>query len=71
MLYSCQLEYVANLLNTQHEKCLNIGALKELMHRCGLNIRFLWLLMPKVKLKKSRELLMVAILIRIMRRIVN
>lgn len=41
------------------------------MHRKGLNMRFLWILLTKVKLKQSRNLIMIAILIRVMRRIVN
>ena len=49
----------------------NIGTLKSLMHRKGLNLRFLWVLLTKVKLKHSRELIMAAILMRTMRKIVN
>lgn len=29
----------------------NMDALKTLMHRKGLNLRFLWVLLTKVKLK--------------------
>ena len=53
------------------DRVTNIDALKDLMHRKGLNLRFLWILLTKVKLKHSRDLIMIAILIRTMRRIVN
>lgn len=49
----------------------NLDALKTLMHRKGLNLRFLWVLLTKVKLKQARDLIMVSILIRVMRKIVN
>ena len=61
---------VARILNHSHEKVLSVPALKELMHRNGLNTRFLWILLTKVTLKKSRSLLMSAIMIRIMKRYV-
>ena len=41
------------------------------MHRKGLSMRFLWVLLTKVKLKQARELIMAAIIVRTMRRIVN
>ena len=41
------------------------------MHRKGLNLRFLWVLLVKVKLKHSRDLIKAAILIRTMRKIVD
>ena len=41
------------------------------MHRKGLNLRFLWVLLTKVKLKFSRDLIMAAILIRTMRKVIN
>ena len=41
------------------------------MHRKGLNLRFLWVLLVKVKLKHSRDLIKAAILIRTMRKIVS
>ena len=41
------------------------------MHRKGLNLRFLWVLLVKVKLKQSRDLIKAAILIRTMRKIVD
>ena len=53
------------------DRVTNIDALKDLMHRKGLNLRFLWILLTKVKLKHSRDLIMIAIIIRTMRRIVN
>jgi hypothetical protein len=49
---------------------LNIASLKELMHRKGLNIRFLWLLLPKLTLRKARDLVMISIIIRVMKKVV-
>jgi hypothetical protein len=46
-------------------------ALKELMHRKGLNMRFTWILLTKVKLIFARDLIMIDILCRTMRKIVN
>jgi len=40
------------------------------MHRKGLNMRFLWLLLAKVTLKKSRELVLISLMLRVMRRVV-
>lgn len=53
------------------DRVTNIDTLKSLMHRKGLNLRFLWVLLTKVKLKHSRELIMAAILMRTMRKVVN
>lgn len=41
------------------------------MHRKGLNMRFAWPLLAKVRYHKSRQLIMVVILLRVMRKIVN
>ena len=41
------------------------------MHRKGLNLRFQWVLLTKVKLKFARDLLMASILVRTMRRVIN
>ena len=41
------------------------------MHRKGLNMRFLWILILKVKLKISRDLIMSLILCSVLRKIVN
>ena len=48
-----------------------MDALKDLMHLKGLNLRFLWALLTKVKLKMSRDLIMASILLRTMRKIIN
>lgn len=40
------------------------------MHRKGLNMRFLWLVLPKLTLKKARELVMISIVLRVMKRVV-
>ena len=69
-MFYLSLDQVAKVLETS-DRVTNINALKELLHRKGLNMRFLWVLLTKVKLKQSRDLIMIAILIRVMRRIVN
>ena len=45
-------------------------ALKEMMHRKGLNLRFQWLLLAKVRSQPHRELLMIHILVRCMKKII-
>ncbi len=41
------------------------------MHRKGLNMRFLWVVLAKLRVNFYRELVMVDILLRTMRKIVN
>ena len=69
-MFVLSIEQVAKIMETS-DRVTNIDALKDLLHRKGLNLRFLWVLLTKVKLKHSRDLIMIAILIRTMRRIVN
>lgn len=40
------------------------------MHMKGLNMRFLWLILPKLTLKKARELVMISIMLRVMKGVV-
>jgi len=40
------------------------------MHRKGLNLRFLWPLLTKLTNKKARDLVMIAIMLRIMKKVV-
>jgi len=40
------------------------------MHRKGLNLRFLWLLLAKLTNKKARDLVMISIMLRIMKKVV-
>ena len=61
---------MAKTLETS-DRVTNISSLKQLLHRKGLNVRFLWVLLTKVKLRQSRDLIMIAILIRVMRRVIN
>lgn len=49
----------------------SIQALKDLMHRKGLNLRFEWVLLAKVKSTFHRELIMIHILVRVMKKIIN
>lgn len=69
-MFQLSLEHIAKILETS-DRVSNIEALKDLLHRKGLNLRFLWVLLTKVKLKFARDLVMAAILVRTMRRIVN
>jgi hypothetical protein len=64
------LNQVAKILDYS-DKINNIAALKDLMHRKGLNMRFGWLLLSKVKLIFSRELIMIDLLCRVMRKVIN
>lgn len=41
------------------------------MHRKGLNMRFSWLVLSKLRSNQARELVMADILLRVMRKIVN
>lgn len=41
------------------------------MHRKGLNMRFAWLILVKQRFHKTRYLVMIDILMRVMRKIVN
>jgi hypothetical protein len=41
------------------------------MHRKGLNLRFCWALLPKLRWNQARELVMIEILMKVMRKIVN
>lgn len=49
----------------------NVHSLKELLARKGLNLRFEWLLLTKLKSATQRELCMVHILLRIIKKVVN
>ena len=69
-MFQLALDQVAKIMETS-DRVINIDTLKSLMHRKGLNLRFLWVLLTKVKLKQSRDLIMAAILVRTMRRIIN
>jgi len=55
----------------QSDNIYNREALKELMHRKGLNLRFEWIVLVKLRLIQAREIVMVDILIRTMRKIIN
>ena len=55
----------------QSDTIYNLASLKELLHRKGLNMRFAWLVLSKLRLHTQRDLLMISILLRTMRRIIN
>jgi hypothetical protein len=76
--YSCSIEQiymqavhqVARVLEDT-DSIFSIQALKELLHRKGLNLRFEWMLLSKVKSTFHRELIMIHILVRTMKKIIN
>jgi len=41
------------------------------MHRKGLNMRFAWVMLTKLSYHQNRELVMIDILLRVLRKIVN
>ena len=49
-MFQLSLDHVAKILETS-DRISNIDALKSLMHRKGLNLRFMWVLLTKLKLK--------------------
>jgi hypothetical protein len=55
----------------QSDNIYNSQSLKELMHRKGLNMRFLWIVLAKLRVNQYRDMIMIDILIRVMRRIIN
>ena len=48
-MFQLSLDQVAKIMESS-DRVNNIDALKCLMHRKGLNVRFLWVLLTKVKL---------------------
>jgi hypothetical protein len=69
-LYSASLDYVTKIIE-QSDNIYNSQSLKELMHRKGLNMRFLWIVLAKLRVNQYRDMIMIDILIRVMRRIIN
>jgi len=76
--YSCSIEQI--FMQTVHQvarvleetdSIFSIQALKDLLHRKGLNLRFEWALLSKVKSTFHRELIMIHILVRTMKKIIN
>lgn len=64
------LHHVAKVLENT-DTVNNLKSLKELMHRKGLNLRFEWLLLTKLRHSQCRELVMAHILMRAMKKIIN
>ena len=52
-LYGACIEQVSKVLDYS-DTIFNIKNLKELLHRKGLNHRFLWAVLPKLRLNFSR-----------------
>lgn len=61
---------IAKIIENTDTIC-NVQSLKELFSRKGLNLRFQWLLLTKLKSNFHRELTMIHILVRIIKKIVN
>lgn len=68
--FSACIINIVSILEDNSEKYYNQKCLKELMHRKGLNIRFLWILLAKLTNKKARDLVMISIMLRIMKKVV-
>ena len=49
----------------------NTKVLGELLHRKGLNIRFEWLLLCKLKNNFHRDIVKIDIIVRVMRKVIN
>jgi len=76
--YDCSIEQIFMTTVSQVAKIMdntdtifNIQSLKDLLHRKGLNLRFEWLLLLKVKSQWNRELVMIHILLRVLKKIIN
>ena len=69
-LFAVSVEQVASVIE-QSDNIYNQQSLKELFHRKGLNLRFEWVVLTKLRQNSLRELVMIDILLRVMRRIVN
>jgi hypothetical protein len=64
------LDQVVQVLE-KSDKIFNIQSLRDLIHRKGLNLRICWALLPKLRWNQARELVMIEILMKVMRKIVN
>ena len=67
---NASLDQVVQVIE-KSDKIFNIQSLRELIHRKGLNLRFCWALLPKLRWNQARELVMIEILMKVMRKIVN
>jgi hypothetical protein len=67
---NASLDQVVQVLE-KSDKIFNIQSLRDLIHRKGLNLRFCWALLPKLRWNQARELVMIEILMKVMRKIVN
>lgn len=69
-IFSSTIEQVAKIIENT-DTIQNIQSLKDLLHRKGLNLRFEWILLAKLKSGFHRELVMIHILLRTMKKIIN
>jgi len=68
--YSASIDQVAKIIESS-DNIYNNATLKELLKRKGLNHRFLWPILAKLRVHHFRDFVMIDILIRVMRRIIN
>jgi len=64
------VEQVARVIEMS-DNIYNREAFRELMHRKGLNLRFAWAVLVKLRLQKAREMVMTDLLLRVLRKVVN
>lgn len=69
-MFAASIDSVVLTLETS-DKYQNTLSFKELMHRKGLNMRFEWFVLAKLRQIPQRELVMCDILLRVMRKIIN
>lgn len=68
--FAASIDQVVQIIE-QSDNIYNSQSIKELFHRKGLNLRFLWPVLVKLRQNSQRDQLMIEILIRVIRRIVN
>ena len=64
------IQQIANIIE-HTDTITNIQSLKELFARKGLNLRFQWILLTKLKSNFHRELVMIHILVRVIKKVLN
>lgn len=68
--FAASIDQVVQIIE-QSDNIYNSQSIKELFHRKGLNLRFLWPVLVKLRQNSQRDQIMIEILIRVIRRIVN
>lgn len=68
--FSVSIEQVVKIIE-KSDNVYNSQTIKELLHRKGLNMRFLWFILTKLRMNFYRDMIMIEILLRVMRKIIN